>query len=117
MRETENVASAGSNLKSPAQEEPGIQTLLAIARQNGSGLSAGRGVPNPFKSFVGFVVNTLRRSGSHGTAGAGGDGDFDADAVVARYLAQRQSEPGFGSPPEPPTPRGSARRSSFGRKR
>lgn len=51
------------------------------------------------------------------TPHGGGESSFDADAVVARYLAQRQVEAASGSPAAPPA-QGSvgAKRAGFGRK-
>ena len=47
-----------------------------------------------------------------------GEGGFDADAVVARYMARRSAEAAPGSPAAPPAHEGGgpARRPSFGRK-
>lgn len=59
-----------------------------------------------------------RSNGRDGTDGPNQDGGFDADAVVARYMAQRAAEAASISSATPP-PRdggGPTRRSSFGRK-
>ncbi len=64
-----------------------------------------------------------RPPGSGGRGGAdtpaqGGEGKFDADAVVARYMAQRRAE-GDSDSPAAPTALGSggpAKRPGFGRK-
>jgi hypothetical protein len=47
-----------------------------------------------------------------------GDGGFDADAVLARYLARRSPEADAGAPAAPPAPEGGGPtiRPSFGRK-
>ncbi len=75
-------------------------------------------IPLVVKLVLVFIALRKPRSGGGaGTGGAphGGDGTFDADAVVARYLAQRQAE--TGSPSAPRTREGaSTSRPSFGRK-
>ena len=64
-----------------------------------------------------------RSPGSGGRGGADasaldGEGEFDADAVVARYMARRSAEAAPGSPAAPPAREGGgpARRPSFGRR-
>ena len=70
------------------------------------------------------IVRIFARPHSPGSGGRpdrpphdGGPG-FDADAVVARYLARRSGEADHGSPTTSPAPdsSGPARRPSFGRK-
>ena len=60
-------------------------------------------------------------SGKRGGPGASmheDDGEFDADAAVARYMARRSAEAASGSPAAPSAPErgGPARRQGFGRK-
>jgi hypothetical protein len=57
----------------------------------------------------------LRPPGSGGTAH---DGEFDADAVIARYMARRSAEDAPCTPAAPPANKdgGAARRAGFGRK-
>ena len=72
------------------------------------------------------IVRIFGGPRSSGSGGRGGpdasshddDGGFDADAVVARYMARRSAEAAFGSPAAPAAHRsgGSARRPGFGRK-
>ncbi|HEY2069996.1 MAG TPA: hypothetical protein VGG48_10620 [Rhizomicrobium sp.] len=69
--------------------------------------------------FYGIIRIILTRPRNPDGRGSDPDDDentFDADAMIARYLA-RQAEEAAASPP-PPTPRGPAPKpSSFGRKR
>ena len=72
------------------------------------------------------IVRIFAEQRSPGSGGSGGpdasthddEGGFDADAVVARYMARRSAEAAFGSPAAPPAREGGgpARRSGFGRK-
>ena len=72
------------------------------------------------------IVRILSGPRSPGSGGRGGpdeptrdgDGGFDADAAIARYLAQQSTEAPAGSPPAPPAHEGggSVRRLAFGRK-
>ena len=56
----------------------------------------------------------LRSYGGADTDGP--NGGFDADAVVARYMAQRTAEASATSPDAPPSRDGSGPAKSFGRK-
>jgi hypothetical protein len=70
------------------------------------------------------IVRIFAGPRSPGSGGRGGpdapddDGGFDADAVVARYMARRSAEAPAGSPAAPAAREGGgqARRPSFGRK-
>jgi hypothetical protein len=72
------------------------------------------------------IVRIFAGPRSPGSGGRGGpdastddgEGGFDADAVLARYMARRPTEAAPGSPVAPPAPQGGgpARRPSFGRK-
>ena len=72
------------------------------------------------------IARIFRGPRSPGSGGRGGtdasthdgEGEFDADAVVARYMARQPAEAAPGSTTAPPTREGGgpARRSSFGRK-
>ncbi|MGZ5933835.1 MAG: hypothetical protein ACXWLV_03905, partial [Rhizomicrobium sp.] len=59
-----------------------------------------------------------RSGGGGGGSSPGGDDKFDADAVVARYMAEGQLKTVSSSPGDTPAVGGggSARRPSFGRK-
>lgn len=64
-----------------------------------------------------FIALRSRRPGGRGGPDAPTDGDgFDADAVVARYMARRSAEVPPNTPAPPPAHGGSANRASFGRK-
>ena len=56
--------------------------------------------------------------GGPGTPTGDGEGGFDADAVLARYMARQSAEAAAGSPAAPPAQGGGgpARRPSFGRR-
>jgi hypothetical protein len=67
------------------------------------------------------IFSRPRSPGSGGDADAStpdGNGGFDADAVIARYRAQRTAEAAIGARAAPPAPESGApaRRRSFGRK-
>ena len=70
------------------------------------------------------IVRIFAGPRSPGSGGRGGpdasthDGEFDADAAVARYMARRSAEAAPGSPAAPPAHErgGPARRPGFGRK-
>ena len=67
------------------------------------------------------ILNGLRASGSGGGSGrsaADDDDGFDADAAVARYLAQRSAEAAPTSPAPRPAPKYAepARPTGFGRR-
>jgi len=72
------------------------------------------------------IVRMFARPHSPGSGGRGGqdasthdgEGGFDADAVLARYMAKRSAEAALGSPAAPPAPEGGgpATRPSFGRR-
>jgi hypothetical protein len=76
--------------------------------------------------IVVMIVRIFAGPRSPGSGGRGGpdastpddEGGFDADAVLARYMARRSAEAAPGSPAAPPAPEGGgpARRPSFGRK-
>lgn len=70
-----------------------------------------------------LVIVALRSPGSGGRGGPDGpnhdgEAEIDADAMIARYMAQRSAEGGPTSPTAPNAHNGDgpARRSSFGRK-
>ena len=69
------------------------------------------------------IFITPRSPGSSGRSGPDasthdGEGGFDPDAVLARYMAQRSAEAASGSPAVPPAPEGGApaRPAGFGRR-
>ena len=67
------------------------------------------------------ILNGLRASGSGGGSGrsaADDDDGFDADAAVARYLAQRSAEAAPTSPAPRPAPKsgGPTKPTGFGRR-
>ena len=72
------------------------------------------------------IVRLFAGPRSPGSGGRGGpdasthddEGGFDADAVVARYMARRAAEAARGTPAAPPAHEGGgpARRPGFGRK-
>ena len=67
------------------------------------------------------IFMEARAPGSDGRGGSGAstpDGDFDPDAVLARYMAQRSAEGASGAPAAPPAQDGGgpAARSGFGRR-
>lgn len=72
------------------------------------------------------IVRIFAGPRSPGSGGGGGadasthddEGGFDADAVVARYMARRSAEAAAGAPAAPPAHGGGgpARRPGFGRK-
>jgi hypothetical protein len=67
-----------------------------------------------------LVWNILRLMGTRprGPNGHGGESDFDADAVVARYLARQPAQNSAGPPAQPPKPGGAPPKPTvFGRKR
>ena len=68
-----------------------------------------------------LVIVALRSPGSGGGSDGpshDGEAEVDADAMIARYMAQRSAEGGSTSSTTPPVHKGDgpARRSSFGRK-
>ena len=77
-------------------------------------------VPLLVKIVLIFIELRKPKSGGVGAGGPspGGDDKFDADAVVAHYVAQQQLKTVSNSPGATPTVRrgGSARRPSFGRR-
>ena len=64
------------------------------------------------------ILLSPRSGGRHDPDGSGHDGEFDADAVLARYNARRAAEDAPSSRAAPPAHEGGgpARRPSFGRK-
>jgi uncharacterized membrane protein len=73
-------------------------------------------IPVLVKLVLVFIeLRKPRLGGGAGGSSPGGDDTFDADAVVARYLAEGQLKTGSGSPGDT-RGGGSARRPSFGRK-
>jgi len=64
------------------------------------------------------ILNGLRASGSGGGSAPDDDDGFDADAAVARYLAQRSAEAAPTSPAPRPAPKYAepARPTGFGRR-
>jgi hypothetical protein len=78
--------------------------------------------------FIVLIIRIVRIFAKPGSPSSGrrpdqppsdGGPGFDADAVVARYLARRSGEAASGSPASSPAPdsnSGPARRPSFGRK-
>jgi hypothetical protein len=68
---------------------------------------------------IALIIAELRKprlGGGAGGSSPGGGDTFDADAVVARYLAQKQAEAPAGMPASSGFEDGTARRSSFGRR-
>jgi hypothetical protein len=64
-----------------------------------------------------FVGPGSPGSGRRGGANPSNDGDGDADAVLARYMARRAADGATSTPAEPPAPQGGgpATRPTFGR--
>lgn len=62
------------------------------------------------------IIARPRPPGSRGPEAPTDDDGFDADAVVARYMAQKSAEDGPRSPAAPPALAGTTKRTSFGRK-